>query len=172
MNSSKLRRVFVAFMAVAVMMAFTVAGAFAADSPSKGDEYETKTVVKSAGEYKTAKDGSAAMVKVQKSKQKKAKTATVCNTVKVNGKTYNVNKVAAKAFKGCKKLKKLNIQWKTMKGKKFSAKAFKGLKKSQIKKIKVKVNKKMSKKQFQKLKKALVKAGIKKGNIKKTLKVK
>lgn len=40
---------------------------------------------------------------------KKIKTASVPATVKYNGKTYKVTKIAAGAFKNCKKLKKLTI---------------------------------------------------------------
>jgi hypothetical protein len=58
------------------------------------------------------------------------------------------------------------LKIKTTKKVTVSKKAFKGLKKSQLKKIKVRVNKKMSKKNFKKLKTALKKAGIPAKNIK------
>lgn len=165
MSKTISRKVLAVFMAVAVMMAFTVTGAFAASSPDKGKKYNAETVVKSGVVYKTTTKGTATISKATA----KGKTKTIAESIKVSGKKYKVNKVAAKAFAKCKKLKTLKIKWKSMKGKSFSAKAFKGLKKSQIKKIKIRVNKKMSKKDFNKLKKALLKAGISKKNIKKNL---
>jgi hypothetical protein len=165
MGKSTLRKALAVFMAVAVMMAFTVTGAFAAGSPSKGEEYKAEKVAVAGTTYQTTTKGTATITKAPK----KAKTVTVAETVKANGATYTVVKVAKGAFGKDKKLKTLKIKWKTMKGKSFSNKAFKGLKKSKIKKIKVKVNKKMSKKDYKKLVKALTKAGIKKKNIKKTL---
>ena len=137
MGKSTLRKALAVFMAVAVMMAFTVTGAFAASSPQKGEEQKSEKVIKPVGEYKVSSEGTAALAKVKASEAKTIKTKTIFEKIKHNGKYYKVNKVAAKAFSKCKKLKTLKIKWKTMKGKSFSAKAFKGLKKSQIKKIKV-----------------------------------
>lgn len=165
MSKTISRKVLAVFMAVAVMMAFTVTGAFAASSPDNGEKFFAETVVKKGAVYKTTKQGTATVSKLTK----KGKTKTIAESIKISGKRYQVTKVAAKAFAKCKKLKTVQIRWKSMKGKSFSTKAFKGMKKSKIKKIKVRVNKKMSKKDFSKLRKTLLKAGIKKKNIKKNL---
>lgn len=169
MGKSKMKKVLAVLTAVTVMMAFTVTGAFAASSPSKGTETVNN---KPVGEYTVdLKAKTATFVKVKDSKAKSAKTKVIYETISYNGKSYKLTSVAAKAFGKCKKLKTLKIKWKSMKGRSFSKKAFKGLKKSQIAKIKVRVNKKMSKKDFKKLVKMLRKAGIKKKNIKKNLTV-
>lgn len=177
MGISKIKKIFTVFMAVTVMMAFTVGTGFAATgSNTSGKETGTNgTQQCSVGEYKYSskagqKVGTATLQKVKKSKQKTIKSKTIFDTVKFKGKKYKVTKVAAGTFKGCKKLKLLKFKSKKWgKNCKFSKKAFKGLKKSQIKKIKVRVNKKMSKKDFKRLKKQLKAAGIPAKNIKKNL---
>lgn len=177
MGTSKLKKIFTVFMAVTVMMAFTVGTGFAATSSNtSGKTSDTKGTMKcEVGVYKYSakagkKTGTATLIKIKKSQQKKIKTKTIYATCKYKGKTYKTTKVAAGAFKGCTKLKTLKFKTKKWgKSYKFSKKAFKGLKKSQIKKIKVKVNKKMSKKDFKRLKKQLKAAGIPAKNIKKNL---
>lgn len=108
-----------------------------------------------------------------------SKSVTVSATVKVNGVTYKVTTVNAKAFAKATKATKITLpasiklinksaftgakKVKTivLKGKKsitVKKGAFKGV---NTKKVTIKVNKKMSKKEFKKLKKALKKAGFK-----------
>ena len=149
-------------LSVMCMVAFSFTGVFAAGSPTSGKDYKgINPDGYKAGTYDTTyKTKTATLVGVKKSV--KAKTIA---TITVKGKKYKVKKVKAKAFAKAKKLKKINI--KCTYYVQFDKKAFKGLKKSQVKKIKVYINKKMSKKNYKKLKKALIKAGIKKGNIKK-----
>lgn len=173
----KLKKVFTVFMAVTVMMAFTVGTGFAATSSNTdGKDPATKgSVTKPVGEYSYSskagkKTGTATLKMIKKSKQKTIKKKVIYASIKKNGKKYRVTKVAAGAFKGCKKLNQLQFKSsKWTKSYSFSKKAFKGLKKSQIKKIKVRVNKKMSKKDFKRLKKQLKAAGIPAKNIKKNL---
>lgn len=176
MGTSKLKKIFTILMAVTVMMAFTVGTGFAADSSTSGKAPATKGKVKcEVGVYKYSskagkKTGTATLTGIKKSEQKKIKTKTIVASCKYKGKTYKTTKVAAGAFKGCTKLQLLKFKSKKWtKSYKFSKKAFKGLKKSQIKKIKVQVNKKMSKADFKRLKKQLKAAGIPAKNIKKNL---
>ncbi len=76
-------------------------------------------------------------------KAKNKKSVTIPASVKLNGKTYEVNKIKAKAFKKSK-AKKL-----TIKTKKLSKSRVKGsLKGSKIKKVKVKVGKKKTNKKY------------------------
>ncbi len=76
-------------------------------------------------------------------KAKNKKSVTIPASVKLNGKTYEVNKIKAKAFKKSK-AKKLII-----KTKKLSKSRVKGsLKGSKIKKVKVKVGKKKTNKKY------------------------
>ena len=177
MGISKIKKIFTVFMAVTVMMAFTVGTGFAATgSNTSGKAPATKGTMKcEVGVYKYSakagkKTGTTTLKSIKKSMQKKITTKTIFASCKYKGKTYKTTKVAAGAFKGCTKLKLLKFKSKKWgKSYKFSKKAFKGLKKSQIKKIKVKVNKKMSKKDFKRLKKQLKAAGIPAKNIKKNL---
>ena len=81
-------------------------------------------------------------------------------TIKVGPQTRNIK---AKAFKGVNNLKKLYIR--ATKKVTLNKNAFKGSK-TNLKKLKVFVNKGMSKKNFRALKKVLVKMGIQAKNIK------
>ena len=89
-------------------------------------------------------------------KAKNAKTVTIPATVKVNGKTFKVNKIAAKAFKG-KKTKKIIVKTKAL-----TKKSVKGsLKGSKVKTVKVKVgSKKVNKKYVKKYKKIFTKKNV------------
>lgn len=55
----------------------------------------------------SAKNGAVAVVGI---KSKKAKKATIPSTIKINGYTFKVSSIAAKAFYQCKNLKKLTIK--------------------------------------------------------------
>lgn len=173
----KMKRIFTILLAVTVMTAFTVGTGFAATGSNTGGKTEDikGTKVCDVGVYSYfckagKKSGTSTFKSVKKSQRKKIKTKTIYASFKKDGRKYTVTKVAASAFKGCTKLKTIKIKSsKWTKKYSFSKKAFKGLKKSQIKKIKVKVNKKMSKADFKRLKKQLKAAGIPAKNIKKNL---
>lgn len=81
-------------------------------------------------------------------KKKSLKKVTIKSTVTINGVKYNVTAIGKKAFKKCKKLKKIVIKSKHIK--KFAKGAFKGLKKSCV----IKVPKSMKKVYAKKIKKA------------------
>lgn len=82
---------------------------------------------------KTAVNGKGGTVAVVAPKNKKLKKVTIPKAVKIKGVSYTVTSIAAKAFKGCSKLKKITI--KTTKLKKVGAKAFKGIHKKAIIKV-------------------------------------
>lgn len=122
----------------------------------------------------TGKSGVATLTSVKKTSKK---TVTVASTVKVNGVSYKVTTIDAKAFANCTKATKVSLPStvKTIKKNAFTGAkklktivlknntvkvkngAFKGLKTS---KMTIKV-KKMSSKKFKAFKKALKKAGFK-----------
>lgn len=127
-----------------------------------------------------AKNGTVAVAKIDAG----AKKAVIPSTVKIDGYTFKVTAVNAKAAAGCKKLtsvtigenvtsigkqafnkcKKLkSITFKGKKAVKVSAKAFTGT----AKKVTVTTSKKMAKKQLNTMKKSLKKAGLKKVTYKK-----
>lgn len=91
------------------------------------------------------------------------KDAFGANKVKSVNLPKSLKTIGSQAFKGDKKLAKITINSKKLS---VNKNAFKGLKKSQLKKIKVIVNKKnMTKKDFTTLQKSLVKLGFAKKNI-------
>jgi len=120
-------------------------------------------------------NGTIGTVTVIGAKNKKQKTLTIPNTVKIDGYTFNVTSIATKAFANNKKLKKVTIganittigkqafykckklktiTVKSKKVKSVKSKAFKGI----HKKAKIKLPK-MSKKKFAKYKKKFTKKG-------------
>jgi len=89
----------------------------------------------SGGTYVSLGNGKASYVAPV---NKKKTSATVLDTVKVSGKSYKVTQINAKAFSGCKKLKKITIKAKSLT--KVGSKAFKGIhKKAKIKVPKAKL---------------------------------
>ena len=107
--------------------------------------------VKVKGSTYTVTSASAGTVAFTKAK--KAKTVTVPATIKINGKTFKVKKIKAKAFKGT------NTRTVIVKTKYLTKKRVKGsLKGSKVKTIKVKVGgKKLNKKYVKKYKKIFTK---------------
>ncbi|MBE5844017.1 MAG: hypothetical protein E7302_07505 [Butyrivibrio sp.] len=128
----------------------------------------------------TSTDGTATIKSIAKTKKK---SITVPSKVTVNGVTYEVTALGAKAFKNCTKATKVTVPASI---KKIQKNAFNGSKVNTIvlktkksitvekgafkgrdtSKMTIKVNKKISKKEFKKLKKVLKAAGFK-GKIKK-----
>ena len=123
----------------------------------------------------TLSNGTIGTVSVIGAKNKKQKTITIPSTVKIDGYTFKVTSIAAKAFSknkkltkvtigsnvttigkqafyNCKKLKKITVKSKKIKS--VKSKAFKGINK----KAKIKLPK-MSKKKFKKYKKKFAKKG-------------
>lgn len=175
---SRVKKVFTVLMAVAVMMTFTVGSCLAATSSNTSGKNPSDikgTVICPVGVYTyfckaNKKTGTCTLKYIRKSKRSKIKSKTIFASFKRKGRTYKINKVAAGTFKGCKKLRSLRFKSKKWtKSYSFSKKAFKGLKKSQIRKIKVRVNKKMPKADYKRLKKQLKAAGIPAKNIRKNL---
>lgn len=144
----------------------------AASEPPKAEEKDTKTIKK--GDVVTAGSGqqkakykviSKSTVTYHKSLvSSKADSAKVPDSVKISGKTYKVTEISTKAWKGCKKLKKVvlgknvmqiqkkafygcaklkTIQFNTKKLEKIGDSAFQGCKK--LKKLTIK-SKKLKKK--------------------------
>ncbi len=176
-----MKKILVATLAAALTLG-TVATASAAQSPVTAQEPEAQKAVtaKSGNKVDTNANGTATVKAVKKS----SKSVTVASKETVNGVTYTVTVIGAKAFAKCKKMTKVTLpatiktisknafsgakklKTITLKGtKSITVKkgAFKGL---NTKKMTIKVSKKMSAKQFKKLKAALKKAGFK-GKIKK-----
>ena len=164
-----MKKVLVCAMAAALTLG-SAASASAVQSPTTSVTPVTKSNVKASNgtTVNVNKNGTAAVKAV---KATKSKSVTVSATVKVNGVTYKVTTVNAKAFAKATKATKITLpasiktinKVKTivLKGKKsitVKKGAFKGV---NTKKVTIKVNKKMSKKEFKKLKKALKKAGFK-----------
>lgn len=172
-----MKKVLVCAMAAALTLG-SAASASAVQSPTTSVTPVTKSNVKASNgtTVNVNKNGTAAVKAV---KATKSKSVTVSATVKVNGVTYKVTTVNAKAFAKATKVTKITLpasiklinksaftgakKVKTivLKGKKsitVKKGAFKGV---NTKKVTIKVNKKMSKKEFKKLKKALKKAGFK-----------
>ena len=171
-----MKKVLVCAMAAALTLG-SAASASAVQSPTTSVTPVTKSNVKASNgtTVNVNKNGTA----VKAVKATKSKSVTVSATVKVNGVTYKVTTVNAKAFAKATKATKITLpasiklinksaftgakKVKTivLKGKKsitVKKGAFKGV---NTKKVTIKVNKKMSKKEFKKLKKALKKAGFK-----------
>ncbi len=98
--------------ALVAAMVVTSVPVAAAASPTKGVEPEALTMVKGEDTGKgisvwanTSEDGSAVIKKVKSKK----KTITFNTTVKINGINYTYIAVGKKAFKKCKKLKKVTL---------------------------------------------------------------
>lgn len=100
-------------------------------------------------DYATGDDGTAI---VTGTKKKNIKSVNIPNKITVNGKTYKVKEISEKAFKNCKKLKKVTLGANV---EKIGANAFHGAKNLSHIKIKSK-----------KLKKAFVKAFLAKSYVK------
>ena len=169
-----MKKVLVCAMAAALTLG-SAASASAVQSPTNSVTPVTKSNVKASNgtTVNVNKNGTAAVKAV---KATKSKSVTVSATVKVNGVTYKVTTVNAKAFAKATKvtlpasIKTINksaftgakkVKTIVLKGKKsitVKKGAFKGV---NTKKVTIKVNKKMSKKEFKKLQKALKKAGFK-----------
>lgn len=94
---------------------------------------------------------------VAKVSNKKVKSVTIRNSVKIGGKTLKVTKINKNAFKGCKKLKKVTIQAGSLKS--IGKNAFKGIAKKAVIKVP-----KAKKKAYKKL--------LKKSKLNKTTKIK
>lgn len=94
---------------------------------------------------------------VAKVSNKKVKSVTIRNSVKIGGKTLKVTKINKNAFKGCKKLKKVTIQAGSLKS--IGKNAFKGIAKKAVIKVP-----KAKKKAYKKL--------LKKSKLDKTTKIK
>ena len=94
---------------------------------------------------------------VVKVSDKKVKSVTIRNSVKIGGKTLKVTKINKNAFKGCKKLKKVTIQAGSLKS--IGKNAFKGIAKKAVIKVP-----KAKKKAYKKL--------LKKSKLDKTTKIK
>lgn len=95
------------------------------------------------GNYENLGNGQVAFVSLR---NKKVTSASIPNVLKIDGKSYKVTQIKAKAFAGCKKLKKITIYAKSLK--KVGKAAFKGIhKKAKIKvpKAKLKAYKKLFK---------------------------
>lgn len=164
----------------AMVAALTVGSAASAkvNSPASSVKPVTKENVKATNGSKVdvKKNGTAELNSIPKTNKK---SVTVASTVKVNGVTYKVTTVSAKAFKnaakatkitlpktitkieknafsGAKKLTKLTIN--TKKSITVQKGAFNGV---NTKKMTITVNKSMSKKELAKFKKTLKKAGYK-----------
>lgn len=89
-----------------------------------------RTYTKANGIYVSLGNGKAAY---KAPVNKKASSATVLNSVKVNGKTCKVTQINAKAFSGCSKLKKITVKAKSLT--KVGSKALKGIYKKAIIKV-------------------------------------
>ncbi len=81
-------------------------------------------------------------------KSKKVKTVTIPNKISKGDISFRVTSIAKKAFKGCKKLKKIKIKAVSMK--RIAKKAFKGMRKN----VRIKVPKSVAKKYKKMLKKS------------------
>ena len=159
-----MKKVLVCAMAAALTLG-SAASASAVQSPTTSVTPVTKSNVKASNgtTVNVNKNGTAAVKAV---KATKSKSVTVSATVKVNGVTYKVTTVNAKAFAKATKATKITLPASI---KLINKSAFTGAKKVKTivlkgintKKVTIKVNKKMSKKEFKKLKKALKKAGFK-----------
>lgn len=178
-----MKKVLVCAMAAALTLT-TAAGASAASaSPSTSVKPVAKEDVKASNGSKvsTKKNGTATLGEVKKTNKK---SVSVSSTVKVNGVSYKVTTIDAKAFANAKKATRITlpatittikagaftgakkVKTITLNSKKavtVKKGAFKGV---NTKKMTIKVSKKMSKKELKKLKKTLKKAGFK-GKVKK-----
>lgn len=115
--------------------------------PAKGKKYTTGNVT-----YKVTKSAAKnGTVTVSGVKTKKLKSATIKDTVKIDGYTFKVTAIAAKAFKGCSKLKSVTIGKNV---KTIGANAFAGDKKLKTIKIKGSALKSVGKKAFSKVPKS------------------
>ena len=128
----------------------TTAATVTVQAPSKGKKYKDDTNMATYKVTKAAVNGSG-KVEYVKPVNKKKKVVTIPATVKIGGVTYkvtsiaknafknnryikrvtiekNVEKIGARAFYNCKKLKNIVIKTKKLKAKKIGADAFKNIK--------------------------------------------
>lgn len=172
------KKVLVCTLAAALTLGTAATAGAATASPATSVTAVAASNVKASNGAKvdTNKNGTATVKAVKKTN---SKSVTVASTVKVNGVSYKVTVIGAKAFANAKKATKITLPATV---KTISKNAFKGAKKVKTitlkgkksitvkkgafngvntKKVTIKVNKKMSKKELKKLKKALKKAGFK-----------
>lgn len=180
-----LKKVLACTLAAALVVSTATVASAATESPSSAVQPKNATNVKAAkangvvNTVDTKKNGTAILKKIAKTTKK---SVVVAGTVKVNGVSYAVTTINAKAFANCSNVTTVTLpaSIKTINknafygAKKLKTINFKGTKAITIKKdafkgsgvrlstwrMTFKVSKKMSKKEFNKLKKALKKAGF------------
>lgn len=172
-----LKKVLVCTLAAALTFGSASAAGAATQSPTTSVEPKKQEDVKVGSlTVDTNANGTAALGQIAKTTKK---SVTVASKVTVNGVSYTVTTIDAKAFANAKKATKITLpatiktinknaftgakalKTITLKGTKaitVKKGAFKGL---NTKKMTIKVSKKMSKKQLKKLKNTLKKAGFK-----------
>ncbi len=152
----------------------TTAVTVAVKAPAKGKKYKDDSKMATYKVTKARMDGKGTAEYVKPSNKKKS-TVVIPATVKIGGVTYkvtsiaknafknnrnikrltiekNVEKIGAKAFFGCKKLKTITIKTTKLKAKKIGANAFKNIKSNATVKV--------PKKRFKTYKTMLVKKGM------------
>lgn len=185
-------QILIATVMASALVAGTVSTAFAAKSPTQGRKpvmQNTVVATQQAGiapTVNTKEDGTASITRLEENEQKVIK---VSSTVVVDGITYTVTRISARAFADCKRMKRVElpdtiteigaraflgakklkrIEFTSDKAPKISKKAFEGV---DTRKMTITYPKEMEKKEITKFKKRLKKAKFE-GKVKKSKKAK
>ena len=151
MGNNGFKRVLAIVLAATCMLVFSFSATFAASpSPQSGTMKGADDSSYSYSIPANSDTGTAALAKVYK---KSIKSKTIYGTVSYNGATCKITTIKKNAFKGCKKLKTLNIKDKYLK--KVQKGAFNGA--TKLKTIKIYKSKVGGKTKAKKIKKLLQK---------------